>query len=159
MIKEKIDKLIVEDTRVVFVNTEGKRVEMPNLTQLAVWYNEYKDSEIGERIKSILSREIGDLLIAEVMIDMTNEKTLERLRTGEISKTLGHVETYNIILDSHIEQAKIAFEGLKQEGEVTGNFEDCFFAQFPYGMVIMREKFRQYTNTVYDKTDIEKIIA
>lgn len=159
MSKEQIDQLIREEDKVIFISAEGEKIEMPNLTQLVQWYKEYRSEEIGERIKGILSREIGDLLIAEVMIDMTNEKTLERLRTGEISKTLKHVETYNIILDSHMGQAKEQFERLKQEGQVTGNIEDCFFAQFPYGMVIMREKFGEYKNTVYDKTDLEKIIA
>lgn len=159
MTNEKIDRLVIEEGKVVFINVQGTVIEMPNLTQLVVWYKEYQGSEIGERIKEILSREIGDLLIAEVMIDMTNEKTLDRLRTGEISKTLRHVETYNIILDSHIEQAKAQFEELAKQQEVTGNFEDCFFAQFPYGMVIMREMFSVYTNTVYSKADIENLIA
>lgn len=155
---KELDRLVLEENQVVFINAVGKRVDMPNLSQLTKWYKEQEDAEIKERIKGILEREIGDLLIAEVMIDMTNEKTLERLRTGEISKTLGHVQTYNIILDSHIEEARAEFEEKLAKGETSGQFEDCFFAQFPYGMVIMRDMFKGFRNTNYDKSDLEQLI-
>ena len=158
MIREELDRLVIEDRKVVFINAAGKKVEMPNLTQLTKWYKEHEDAEIRERIRGILDREIGDLLISEVMIDMTNEKTLDRLRTGEISKTLRHVQTYNIILDSHMEEAREEFEEKLARGETTGQFEDCFFAKFPYGMVIMRDMFKGYRNTNYDKSDLEQLI-
>lgn len=159
MVNEKIDRLVIEKNKVIFINAEGVRIDMPNLTGLVGWYKEHKDSEIGERIKGILGLEIGDLLIAEVMIDMTNETTLERLRSGEISKNLGHVNTYNIILDSHMNQAREQFEKLASTDQAIGKFEDCFFAQFPYGMVIIREMFKEYRNTRYSKVDIEELIA
>lgn len=159
MSEERLDSLVLEGELVYFISAAGQKIEMPNLTKLVEWYKTNKGNEIGERIKEILGRTIGDLLIAEVMIDMTNEKTMDRLRTGEISKTLGHVGTYNIILDSHMDQARAQFEGLLRDGKISGQFEDCLFAQFPYGMVILREKFEDYRNTQYCKKDIEELIA
>ena len=88
----------------------------------------------------IFNHEIGSLLICEIMIDMQNSTTLNRLETGEISKTMRHVSTYNIILESHLEKAKEQFEALRAQGEVEGTFEEAVFATFPYGIVIERDR-------------------
>lgn len=144
-----MDKILLEDGQVVFISAVGNKVNLPNLTKLVAWCEEEKDSEIGVRIKQILEGSIEQLLISEVMIDMNSEKTRERLCSGEISKTMGHVDTYSIILDSHMAVARKQFEEELKNNAVTGNFEDCFFAQFPYGMVIVKELFKDYKNTNY----------
>lgn len=77
MTRKNIDRLVIEDDRVLFISVQGKRIDMPNLTTLVEWYKKYKD---------------------------------------------------------------------------------CFFSQFPYGMVIMRDMFKPYRNTEYSKSDIEQLI-
>ncbi|MGL4343821.1 MAG: hypothetical protein ACRCTE_01350 [Cellulosilyticaceae bacterium] len=143
------DQLLVIDGKVTFIKANGETLDMPNLTKMIAMYEAQKDNEIGNRVKEILTRGIGTLLIAEVMVDMTNETTLARFENGEISKTMRHVNTYNIVLESHLEAAKEAFDG---------DFNTCVFAEFPYGIVIEREKYPTYKNTTYCVEDIRKII-
>lgn len=148
---KQLDTLRVVNQEVIFEKANGEKITMPNLTALLNLYDETNDIAIKERIQEILSQEIGSLLICEIMIDMQNSKTLNRLETGEISKTMGHVATYNVILESHLEQAKQQFELLKTQGEVEGLFEDIIFAILPYGIIIERNRFPQFTNTEYVK--------
>lgn len=145
----KLDTLTLENGQVIFTKTSGERLQMPNLTKMVAMYEKQKDNEVGERLKDILARGIGTLLIAEVMVDMTNETTLKRFENGEISKTMKHVNTYNLVLESHLEQAQEGFEG---------DFNTCVFAEFPYGIVIEREKYPSYKNTDYSVEAIRKII-
>ena len=145
-----IDCLLVQDHNVVFRNAAGVETAMPNLSKLVALYDETTDEAVKARIKEILSEPFGKLLVVEIMMDMTNERTLERLQTGEISKTMRHVHTYNVILDSHRDEARDAFEKAKAEGQVEGEFEATFFAPFPYGMVIEEAKFPNYQNTRYE---------
>ena len=69
----------------------------------------------------------------------------------KLTEQCKHVSTYNIILESHLEKAKEQFEALRAQGEVEGTFEEAVFATFPYGIVIERVKFPQFTNTEYVK--------
>lgn len=144
-----LDQLTIEEGRVIFTKATGESMDMPNLTQIVKLYEAHKEDEIGARAKEVLDRGIGALLITEVMMDMTNDKTNERFENGEISKTMRHVNTYNIVLESHLEQAVAGFEG---------DFETCKFAEFPYGIVIEREKYPTYKNTTYCIDDIRKVI-
>lgn len=138
---------------------DGSCVDMPNLTDLVAWYKKYKTTEIGQRIKEILSLEFGELLVVEIMVNMAHEKTLERLKDGEIKRNLSHVKNYYIILDSQIEDAKQEFALEKAKGRIKGNFEDAFFAHFPSGMVIMRERFPSYLNKHYDRSDLDNLLS
>ena len=147
---KQLDALRVVNNEVIFEKANGEKMVMPNLTALLKLYNETSDA-IKERAREIFNHEIGSLLICEIMIDMQNSTTLNRLETGEISKTMRHVSTYNIILESHLEKAKEQFEALRAQGEVEGTFEEAVFATFPYGIVIERVKFPQFTNTEYVK--------
>lgn len=144
-----MDQLKSINNEIVFIKANGEQLAMPNLTALVKLYHKTQCEEIKTRIVEILNQEIGALLVCEIMIDMQNDTTMKRLETGEISKTMRHVGTYNIILESHLDKAKMAFQALKESGEVEGDFEACVFATFPYGMVIEREKFPQYKNTDY----------
>ena len=139
---KQLDALRVVNNEVIFEKANGEKMVMPNLTALLKLYNETSDEAIKERAREIFNHEIGSLLICEIMID---------LETGEISKTMRHVSTYNIILESHLEKAKEQFEALRAQGEVEGTFEEAVFATFPYGIVIERVKFPQFTNTEYVK--------
>ncbi|MGL5675957.1 MAG: hypothetical protein ACRDDX_06070 [Cellulosilyticaceae bacterium] len=136
-----IDQLILKENNVVFQNAAGEEMQMPNLTALVKRYQE-DSAEVKERIREILQNDMGTLLVVEIMMDMTNETTLKRLETGEISKTMKHVNTYYVILDSQMDQARQKYEELGKEGAL----EQIFFAQFPYGMVIEREKFLEFQN-------------
>ena len=148
---KQLDTLKRVNNEVIFEKANGEQLKMPNLTALTKLYSETASEDIKGWIEEILDQEIGSLLICEIMIDMQNETTLKRLETGEISKTMRHVGTYNIILESHLEKAKVQFETLKAAGEVEGDFEEIQFAIFPYGIVIEREKFPQYQNAEYVK--------
>lgn len=148
---KQLDTLKCIDHEVIFTKADGEQIKMPNLTALIKLYHEAESDEMKIRIEEILNQGIGSLLICEIMIDMQNETTLKRLETGEISKTMRHVGTYNIILESHIEKAKAQFEELKAKGEVAGTFEAIQFSVLPYGIVIEREKFPQYDNVEYVK--------
>lgn len=146
-----LDTLKVVNKEVIFEKANGEKIAMPNLTALLNLYHETTDSAIQERIEKILNEDMGSLLICEIMIDMQNNKTLNRLETGEISKTMGHVGTYNVILESHLEKAKQQFQLLKEQREVEGEFESIIFATLPYGTIIERNKFPQFSNTEYVK--------
>lgn len=148
---KQLDTLKCMDNEVIFIKADGEQIKMPNLTALIKLYHEADSDEMKARIEEILNQGIGSLLICEIMIDMQNETTLKRLETGEISKTMRHVGTYNIILESHIEKAKAQFEDLKAKGEVEETFEAIQFSVLPYGVVIEREKFPQYDNIEYVK--------
>lgn len=148
---KQLDALKVVNNEVIFEKASGEQMAMPNLTALLKLYNETNDEAIKARAREIFDHEISSLLICEIMIDMQNSTTLNRLETGEISKTMRHVGTYTIILDSHLEKAKAQFEALKAQGSVEGTFEEAVFATFPYGTVIERVKFPQFTNTEYVK--------
>ena len=95
---KQLDALRVVNNEVIFEKANGEKMVMPNLTALLKLYNETSDEAIKERARKIFNHEIGSLLICEIMIDMQNSTTLNRLETGEISKTMRHVSTYNIIL-------------------------------------------------------------
>lgn len=151
LMSKQLDALRVVNNEVIFEKANGEKMVMPNLTALLKLYNETSDEAIKERAREIFNHEIGSLLICEIMIDMQNSTTLNRLETGEISKTMRHVGTYNIILESHLEKAKEQFEALKAQDKVEGTFEEVVFATFPYGIVIERIKFPQFTNTEYVK--------
>lgn len=140
---EQQDTLYVRNQDIIFRSAGGKEIPMPNLTELLRMYNETTDEVIKDRIQAILNEPIGRLCVVEIMVDMTNKKTLERLRTGEICKTMGHVSTYNVILDSNIAEAKEIF----RQGDFVGEFEAICFAQFPYGMVVEESKFPNFENT------------
>lgn len=137
-----IDQLILKENNVVFQNAAGEEMQMPNLTALVKRYQEEGSAEVKERIREILQNDMGTLLVVEIMMDMNNETTLKRLETGEISKTMKHVNTYYVILDSQMGQARQKYKELGKEGTL----EQIFFAQFPYGMVIEREKFLEFQN-------------
>ena len=140
------DYLMLEDREIFLKDAKGKKIFMPNLTALVKMYDETADKAIQKRIESIFDEEVGSLMIAEVMIDMSNEKTLERLRTGEISKTMRHVHTYNMILESHLDEAKALFEQRVKEGVLKGSFDSICFAPFTQGIVIERKNFPEYEN-------------
>lgn len=140
---------------VIYQKVSGACLVLKNITCLVNLYNETQDMPLKERIKEILNQDISSLLLADVMIDMTNDKVKERLQTGEISKNMKHVHTYNVILESHKEKAEALFNTLVAKGELDGKFEDYIFAEFPCGLIIEREKFPQYENTDY-KIDIIK---
>ncbi|MGL4800072.1 MAG: hypothetical protein ACRCWY_11865 [Cellulosilyticaceae bacterium] len=144
-----MDQLILKENNVVFQNAAGEEMQMPNLTALVKRYQEEGSAEVKERIRDILQNDMGTLLVVEIMMDMGNETTLKRLETGEISKTMKHVNTYYVILDSQMDQARQKYEELDKEGTL----EQIFFAQFPYGMVIEREKFLEFQND----NDVKKI--
>lgn len=146
---QQLDALLVENGVVVFMKASGERLEMPNLTQIVALYEKQKGTDVGHYAKEILSRGIGTLLITEVMVDMTNETTLNRFQNGDITKTMRHLNTYNIVLESHLDMAKEQFEG---------DFNTCIFAEFPYGVVIEREKYPTYKNTKCSIDAIRKII-
>ena len=93
--------------------------------------------------------DIASLLLADIMIDMQNDRVKERLQTGEISKNMKHVGTYNVILESHKEKAEALFNTLVDKGELEGTLEECIFGEFPCGIIIERIKFPQYENTDY----------
>ena len=80
------------------------------------------------------------------MIDPSHEVTLKRLETGEISKNMKHVHDYYVIFDSEYQFAKALFEEYVTAGVLKGTFEECHFAQFPFGLVIKRDGFPQYYN-------------
>ena len=144
---KQLDTLKYTQDEVIFEKANGEVLKLANLTALSKLYKETEDIEIKERIKEILDHDIARLLLADIMIDMQNDRVKERLQTGDISKNMQHVETYNIILDSQKEKAKALFNTLVEKGELEGKFEECIFAEFPYGIVIEREKFPQYENT------------
>ncbi|MEF9958612.1 MAG: hypothetical protein RR090_03895 [Niameybacter sp.] len=146
---KQLDTLKYINDEVIFVKASGETLQMPNLTALLKLYNQTEDEALKERIQDILNHDIASLLIAEIMIDMQNDRVQERLQTGEISKNMHHVGTYNIILESHLEQAKALFEELVLKGKLIGNFEEVLFAKFPCGIVIEHVKFPQYVNTEY----------
>lgn len=148
-----VDQLIIKDGQVVFQNVKGEEVAMPNLTKLVDMYNATSCEEIKGRLVEILESDLGKLLVAEIMVDMTNETTLKRIETGEISKTMGHVGNYYVVLDSHMDQAKAQYEASEKEG----SFESIYFAQFPFGMVIEKAKFPEYANENY-VNEIKNII-
>lgn len=158
MTNKSLDRLTIKDNQVYFINIEGKEVSMPNLTALLEWYNMHKGTEIGDRIKAILSCDLEALCIAEIMIDMSSEVTKERLRTGDIAKNLKHVANYSVILDSHLQEAKEQFEKLVQEGKIEGIFEQCVFTHSPFGTLIMKEYYKAYKNTRYCKKAIEAVL-
>lgn len=144
-----VDGLYVKEGKIVFRNVAGQEVDMPNLTKLVEIYHESHDTELKERVKNILEQPFGKLFIVETMVDMTNETTLNRLASGEISKNMKHVQTYNLILDSHIEKARVFYAQKVEEGTLEGILEDVYFAPFPYGMVIEESKFPGYANDEY----------
>ncbi|MDA3730383.1 hypothetical protein PBV87_02540 [Niameybacter massiliensis] len=146
---KQLDTLKYTNDEVIFVKANGEELKMPNLTALTKLYYRTDDADLKERIKAILEHDIASLLIAEIMIDMQNDRVQERLQTGEISKNMGHVGTYNIILESHREQAEILFNELVAKGELSGTFEEVLFATFPCGLVVERAKFPQYENKEY----------
>nr|WP_307991672.1 hypothetical protein [uncultured Niameybacter sp.] len=146
---KQLDTLKYTQEGVIFEKTNGEVLRLANLTGLVKLYNETEDIALRERIKEILSVDIASLLLADIMIDMQNDRVKERLQTGEISKNMKHVGTYNVILESHKEKAEALFNTLVDKGEVEGTFEDCIFAKFPCGIVIERIKFPQYENTDY----------
>ena len=146
---KQLDTLKYTPNGVIFEKANGEVLTLANLTGLLKLYNETEDTDLKERIKEILSMDIGSLLLADIMIDMQNDKVKERLQTGEISKNMKHVGTYNIILESHKERAKALFNTLVDKGELEGTWEECIFAEFPCGIVIERIKFPQYENVDY----------
>lgn len=132
-----INKIDLENEQVIFSDTKQQVFELPNITKLYQMYQAHQTDEIGERIAAILDMEVGALLVAEIMIDMTSERIIERLNTGEISKTMKHVNDYYVILESELEQVEKTYEG---------DFQSACFAKFPYGMVVQRSNFPNFAN-------------
>ena len=144
-----VDGLYVKEGEIILRSVAGQEVDMPNLTKLVEIYHDSDDVELKKRIKNILEQPFGKLFIVETMVDMTNETTLNRLASGDISKNMKHVQTYNLILDSHIEKARTLYAQRVEEGTLEGTLEDAFFAPFPYGMIIEESKFPGYENEIY----------
>lgn len=146
---KQLDTLKYTQEGVIFEKANGEVLKLANLTGLLKLYNETDDRALKERIKEILSVDIASLLLADIMIDMQNDRVKERLQTGEISKNMKHVGTYNVILDSHKEKAEALFNTLVDKGELEGTLEECIFGEFSCGIIIERIKFPQYENTDY----------
>lgn len=146
-----------EDQKVILQTIYGESHYLPNLTTLVTIYHQHQNDIIGERIKEMLAHDIGTLLVIEIMIDATHPVTMSRLESGEISKNIKHVNDYYVILTSNIECAKANYKALASQGLLTGKFEDCCFNEMPFGMVIVREKFPQFTNEHYDQSAFENL--
>lgn len=152
------NRLLFKNETLIFENTLGIQLPLPNLTQLIHLYKANLSTPIGERIKTILSRDLGSLLVVEIMIDPSHEVTLKRLETGEISKNMKHVNDYYVVLDSDYPFAKNLFDTYVAEGILNGTFEECHFAQFPFGLVIKREGFPQYYNRNEDISTLQSLL-
>ena len=153
-----INRLIIEKDLLIFENSQGMHIPMPNLTALLSLYKNNVHTPLGARIKDILQRDLGSLLIVETMLDMSHEITLNRLETGEISKNMKHVNDYYVILESEYEAAQALFNKQVEEGLLKGRFEECHFAHFPVGLVIKRENFPTYYNQNADTSIINSLL-
>ena len=138
-----MNRLYIEDKKVIFKPATESIIAMPNLTALYTMYQTCEDEDVKTRIKDIFDRDFGKVLVAEIMIDMTSPQIIERLHTGDISKTLRHVDNYNVILESELEAVRESYEG---------DFEKACFAQFPYGMVVEEVNFEGFKNNNCEKT-------
>lgn len=154
-----LDTLLVKDHTVILRTALDEELTLPNLTTLLNLYQTHKGTEVGDRIKSMLQRDIGTLLVIEIMIDASHPVTLERLKSGEISKNMKHVNDYNVILNSHLEEAYKQFNEESSKGLVQGTFEDCCFNTMPFGTVILRSHFPHYKNTHYNKEAIDTLLV
>ncbi|MGL4362484.1 MAG: hypothetical protein ACRCSG_04315 [Cellulosilyticaceae bacterium] len=140
------DFIAINNGIVELCDVEGVVTPLPNLTKMVELYKKVDNEEVKKNIKNILSEPVESLLVSEIMIDMQNEKAIERLYTGEISKTMHHVHTYFVILSSHMTKAKEKFAKMIIDGESGKNIESIYFAPFPYGMVIESAKFPEFKN-------------
>lgn len=154
-----LDTLLVKDHTVILHTALHEEITLPNLTTLLNLYEAHKNTEVGDRIKAMLQRGIGTLLVIEIMIDASHPVTLERLKSGEISKNMKHVNDYNVILNSHLEEARHQFNEEASKGLVQGSFEDCCFNTMPLGTVILRSQFPHYKNTRYNKEAIDALLT
>lgn len=152
------NRLLLKDEELVFENTVGTQIPLPHLTKLLELYRENLNTPLGQRIKDILSRDLGSLLIVETMVDPTHEVTLKRLETGEISKNMKHVNDYYVIFDSEYDFAKTLFQQYVATDVLEGSFEDCHFAKFPFGLVIKRDAFPQYCNQHEDISVLQSLL-
>lgn len=152
------NRLLLKDEILVFENTVGTQIPLPHLTRFLELYRENLHTPLEQRIKDMLSRDLGSLLIVETMIDPNHEVTLKRLETGEISKNMKHVNDYYVIFDSEYDRAKTLFEQYVSNGILQGAFEDCHFSQFPFGLVIKRAAFPQYYNEQEDISILQTLL-
>nr|WP_302599935.1 hypothetical protein [uncultured Cellulosilyticum sp.] len=152
------DTLLIKNHTVVLHTSLHEEIVLPNLTTLLNLYQTHKNTEVGHRIKAMLQCDIGTLLVIEIMIDASHPVTLERLKSGEISKNMKHVNDYNVILNSHLEDARKQFNEQASKGLVQGTFEDCCFNTMPFGTVILCSRFPHYKNTHYNKEAIDTLI-
>lgn len=152
-----LDTLLIKNQQVILQTTTHQEIYLPNLTTLVELYDTHKNTVMGNRIKEMLNHDIGTLLVMEIMIDATHPVTIERLKSGEISKNMKHVNDYNVVLTSNIENARIQYAKAVSDGLLTGTFEDCCFNTMSFGIVILRERFPQFKNDHYDKTAFENL--
>lgn len=153
-----LDTLLLRNNTLVLHTIAHEEIELPNLTKLINLYQTSKHSEVGHRIKEMLQNDIGTLLVIEIMIDATHPVTLERLKSGEISKNMKHVHDYYVILNSQLDDAKNYFNEDAANGLVQGTFEACCFNTMPFGTVILRSSFPSYKNTNYNKEAIDNLL-
>lgn len=148
-----VDQLIIKENKLYLQDAFGITSYLPNLTSLYTLYHQTDDEVIKNNIAPILREELGILLIVEIMIDATHEVTINRLKTGEISKNMKHVHDYYMIPKSHFALAQKQYlEEKAQHSIADAHFADCHFAMFPFGLAIMKSAFPNYTN-LYTSTN------
>lgn len=142
-----VDQLIIEENKLYFLDAFGIRSFLPNLTSLYTLYQQTDDERIKANILPIFKEDLGTLLVVEIMIDATHAVTMERLRSGEISKNMKHVHDYYIIPKSHFALAQKQYlEEKTLEDSTPAQFSDCHFSMFPFGLAIIKAAFPSYTN-------------
>lgn len=151
-----VDTLIFKNNQLYLKDVFQDEYVLPNLTTLITLYKQTTNPEVKNRIYDMLNQDLGTLLIIEIMIDATHEVTLKRLETGDISKNMKHVMDYYVILKSHYALAKKQY--LQDKALDIPPFESCHFAHFPYGQVILRAGYPNYTNLYTDTSIMEAIL-
>ena len=142
-----VDQLMIKEDKLYFVDAFGTSIFLPNLTSLYTLYQQTDDEVVKANILPILKEDLGTLLVVEIMIDATHEVTINRLKTGEISKNMKHVHDYYIIPKSHFALAQKQYLEEKAASlEENAHFSDCHFSMFPFGLAIIKTAFPSYVN-------------